>query len=412
MRTPLISTVLFVFSLFSFPCRGEQSKVPSSAVPDGDQLIQNNTAFGLTLYKEMAQTKGNIVLSPLSVSIATAMLAAGAEGATLAELAAAARLELPQETLHPQLSTLLRGLQQGAGSSAKLKFANGIWVHDRCQPSPSYQRVLLESYGAIPEALRFGEEPGEASRRINRFVSENTQGKIPSIVSPEMFDAWTQAVLVNTVYFLAAWDHMFAEQRTEREPFHLAGGQGVSTNMMHSEGTRRYYKDGEVAVLELPYQMSGLSMLLVLPDPSQSLESLEAKLTPSMFAAWRQGLALEQVDVAVPRFEVSHEVDLIPILRRLGVSRAFAQGAEFTELCGDSNAFVNRGIHRAVLGITEKGTEAAAATLYQMTLGAQAYRETTTTFRADRPFLFFVQEKSRGTILFMGRLANPEAKGL
>jgi serpin B len=409
VRTLSPSLAVVVVLLGLLPCCGNAvPPSPPTSSDDGDRVVQGATEFGLALYKEMAPREGNIVVSPLSVSIATAMLGAGAEGETQAEIAAASRFGLPEETLHSQLGALLDELDKRVSRWADLSFANGVWVDSRCTPLPDYKRLLAQYYGAVPETVRFAQEPEKTCARINGFVSERTRGKISSVVAPDMFSDLTRLVLANTVYFLAAWEHMFWEQNTKRESFHLLSGGSVSVDMMHRKVTSRYYEDDSVQVLELPYQGSGLAMLVVLPSPAQDLADLEARLTPSLLSGWVGGLTHRGVDIAIPRFEVSDQINLIPLLRSMGMNRAFVRGsAELPGLCNDPDLYVDLASHHATLGITEKGTEAAAATVYKATLGAEWDPDAVVPFRADRPFLFIVEDMERGTILFMGRLANP-----
>jgi len=371
-------------------------------------LIQGNTEFALALYKQIAREEGDIAVSPLSVSVATAMLYAGAAGATATEIAAAAHFGLPQETLHKELAALVDDLEARVTEWAQLSFANGVWVDSRCRPLPAYTARLSEFYGATPETVDFAGAPLDATKRINSFVSERTNGMIPTVVTPAMFTDLTRLVLVNTVYLLAAWEHPFQQARTTKEPFHLPNGGNVSVDMMHREGFTGYYEDDSVQVLELPYQGSGLSMLLVLPAADHSLTDLEAGLTPALLSGWLQQLAGGSVEMAIPRFEIVDQIDLIPPLRSLGMKSAFeSASADFSGMCEDSSVYVSDAFHHVRLGVTERGTEAAAATVYVMTRGSEIFVKAVTTFRADRPFIYIVRDMRRGTILFLGRVVDP-----
>ncbi len=62
-------------------------------------------------------------------------------------------------------------------------------------------------------------------------------------------------------------------------------------------------------------------------------------------------------------------------------------------------------IHQAFIAVDEKGTEAAAATAVVMRATAAPLKQVE--LRIDRPFLFVIQDDETGTILFMGRVADP-----
>lgn len=409
MRTPP-SLVGLLGALFLFTVASSDQSMTSAAGTEsaGDTLRAGNTQFALELYKEIAAEEGNAVASPLSISIASALLYAGSSGETEAEIASALHFRLSQNKLHGEFADLLRELHTRVARWAKLSFANGLWIDDDCSLVPEYSDLLSRRYGAEAQTVDFGGAPLDACAAINGWVSTETHGKITSVVAPEMFTSLTRATLVNTVYFLAAWDHGFAANKTQQEPFHRPDGSTVQTDMMHQRGTPRYYADETVQVLELRYQGSGLSMLVVLPRPDTGLSSLEAQLTAARLSSWVDGLERRGVDTAIPRFEIAWRIDLIPVLKNLGMMRVFESGrADLSGVCADPRLYVDHAAHHVTLGITERGTEAAAATVYVVTLGAHALPQAAVSFRADRPFMYVIRDMEHGAILFIGRVVDP-----
>ena len=381
---------------------------PAAVEPSVGQLTEGNTEFAIALYKQVARQDGNVAISPLNISLAIGMLYAGAAGKTATEIAAAARFKLPEEKLHSEFAALVDDMEARIGKwGAMLSFADGIWLDRHCEPSPRYTAVLSEFYHAAAETVDFRGAPENASSRINDFVSRQTRGKIQSVVDPEMFTAADRLVLASTVYFLAPWDDEFSVASTREEPFHLADSGTVSARMMHRAGAIRYYGDDSVQVVQLPYQGIGLSMLVVLPTPNRNLTDLEALLTPEILWGWVNGLAGRGVQLALPRFEVARHIDLIPLLQSMGMQRVFDEySAELPGLCGE-RVFVDYAEHDVVLGVTEKGTEAAAATVFKATIGVEEEVEPVISFRADRPFMYMIRDMRSGTILFMGRVMDP-----
>jgi len=375
-------------------------------------LVEANTEFALELHRVLASAGGNVVSSPLSISLASAMLYAGSAGETATEIASALHFDLPPETLHAEFRTLTRELQARVAHWAKLTFANGLWVDHRCALVAEYSDLLSKEYEAQVEAIDFGGSPAAASASINDWISTQTMGKLESVVSPEMFGDLTRAVLVNTLYFLGAWNHGFNPRATKEGAFHLSDDSTVQVPMMHRRGRHAYYEADSVQVVELEYQGSGLSMLVVLPAPGVPLADIESRLTLAMYSDWVDHLLKREVELTIPKFEVEHSVDLIPVLRGFGVRRAFEWGAaELTGICADPDLFVSHARHDVSLGITEEGTEAAATTVYVITLGAEAVGagNEVPIFRADRPFMYFLRDKEQGTILFIGRTADPRS---
>jgi serpin B len=357
----VLSAILLLMAVNS---SAEPVGTPTSGGSAAATLVQGNTEFGLRFYQLVSREGGNVVVSPLSVSVAAAMLHAGAAGETRAEIASALRFGLPGETLHSEFGKILRELNSRVSRWAKLSFANGLWVDDDCSLVSEYEELLSNYYGAGAQTVDFGGSPTDACGIVNDWVSNETNGKIDAVIVPEMLTDRTRAILVNTIYFLGAWKNRFHANSTREEPFHLLDGSSTRVPMMHRRGQHRYFDGESVQVLELKYQGSGLSMLVVLPAPDVPLAEVESGLTPAVLSGWVENLQTRGVDMAIPRFEVKQRVDLIPVLSELGMQRAFKWGAaDLTGVCADPDLFVEYAHHHVTLGITEQGTEGAAATV-------------------------------------------------
>jgi serpin B len=87
----------------------------------------------------------------------------------------------------------------------------------------------------------------------------------------------------------------------------------------------------------------------------------------------------------------------------MGMPTAFSPDADLSGMDGTRNLFITGIYHKAFVDVNEEGTEAAAAT------GVIGGKGVTPVFRADHPFVFLIVEKNSGTILFAGRVVNPES---
>ena len=114
---------------------------------------------------------------------------------------------------------------------------------------------------------------------------------------------------------------------------------------------------------------------------------------------------------------MENENELKDVLTALGMGRAFVDpalpnGAEFEGISvGNSGAkklYLERAIHKAFVEVNEKGTEAAAATAAITVTSTVRADPFTPTFRADKPFIFAIRDVKSSTILFLGRLMNPQ----
>ena len=84
------------------------------------------------------------------------------------------------------------------------------------------------------------------------------------------------------------------------------------------------------------------------------------------------------------------------------MGEAFDVKADFSGIGED--LFISNVFHKAVVEVNEEGSEAAAATVVEITKTAAALDPIT--FIADRPFVFMIVDDTTGTILFMGKLAS------
>lgn len=156
----------------------------------------------------------------------------------------------------------------------------------------------------------------------------------------------------------------------------------------------------KVHVVELPYQGDELAMLLVVPQEGQELAAVEAELSPATLDRWIALLTLDDMDIALPRFEMASGGSLVEGLRALGMRRAFGGDAELPEVA-KPGAFIDVFSHRVHLQVDEAGTKAWSVTW------ARAVKGAAPPFRADRPFLFFLREVRSGLLLLMGRVSDP-----
>lgn len=81
------------------------------------------------------------------------------------------------------------------------------------------------------------------------------------------------------------------------------------------------------------------------------------------------------------------------------MGEAFTAEADFSGI--RDGLCISRVLHKAVIEVNEKGSEAAAATVVEVKESAALEP---LTFIADRPFVFMIADDETGTILFMGKM--------
>jgi len=362
-------------------------------------LIEANTRFAFGILRRLADEQGkNMFISPLSILLALAMTYNGAGGAT--SLAMAEALEfagLAPEQLNRGFRDLMRSVVD-ADEQVEISIANSIWYRPGYRVGEAFLQTNRSYYRAEVRELDFS-TPG-ALEAINGWIDSATRGKISRML--DRIPADVMMYLINAIYFKGDWRHRFAEADTREEPFALETGATKQVPMMHMRQRLEHARAGNHALLRLPYGRQALAMYILLPDEGQSLDRIVGQIDDRSWAALKSALAAEEVALALPRFEVEYEKNLVDVLSALGMGIAFEPGADFSGI--DREVFISEVRHKAVIRVDEEGSEAAAATVVAMTRSAPA---PAIPFIVDRPFFFAIADERTGSILFMGKVCEP-----
>lgn len=382
-----------------------------------DAIVQGNNEFALNLYSRLAQAqKSNLFFSPYTISSALAMTFAGACGDTEQEMANVLRFPIEQERLHAAFSNLNQQMLTGSKHGYTINVANRIWGQKGFRISAQFLELLRTRYGADLEQMDLVRQPELACQKINQWVEDQTAGKITNLISPEALNELTSLLLVNAVYFKGDWTKDFDEADTKEASFHLGLLNKTNVQMMYQQADFSYAKVGGVQILALPYGNQDLSMLVLLPNRVGGLAKLEAALSVSNLNKWISALAPQLVEVFLPKFRLTEQFALAEVLKSMGMASAFdINGANFFGITDPGACMVvplciSEVIHKAFVEVNEEGTEAAAATAVTMMLASAAFHRAPPipVFRADHPFVFLIRHNESGSILFLGRVANPE----
>jgi serpin B len=359
-------------------------------------VVDGNGDFAIDLYQQLAKdAPGNLFFSPFSISDALAMTYGGAATTTAEQMAKA--LHFGAGT-HEGFSLLNADLKSGKGY--QLSVANRLFAQKGLPLLPAYTKLVATSYGAPVEALDFA-NAGEPSRKhINDWVETQTQKRIKDLLPPGVINAATRLVLANAIYFKGTWAHAFDKKDTRPMPFHLAGGKSADVPMMTQELVARYHDGASGQIVELPYAGGALSMVVFVPKADLASTKLDRRL----FDGSLNSSTDQDVRVYLPRFKMTGELRLDDTLKALGMTEAFTPRADFSGIDGDHDLYISAVVHKAFVEVNEEGTEAAAATGVVM---AAASVERVPEVRADHPFVFALRDNRTGSILFLGRVADP-----
>jgi len=394
--------------------RSDKERV-SPADELGDELtalVAGNSSFAFDLYQVLGREQdGNLFYSPYSISLALAMTYAGARGETETQMAEALHYDLPQAQLHAAFNGLDHLLTSPDTVDAddvdgfQINIANAIWGQAGFEFLTSFLDTLAQNYGAGLRTVDFAQNVEAARKTINDWVSRQTEEKIQDLIPQGMLSDAARLVLTNAIYFNGKWALPFPKEGTRDDAFNLLDGSAVTVPMMTQTEQIPYAAGSGYQAAALPYRGTEMSMVLVLPDSGRFAE-IEEALSAEFLTSLVNDLEGERVWITLPKFTFASSFRLSKTLSDLGMPNAF-HDADFSGMTGKRDLFISDVVHKAFVAVDEEGTEAAAATAVIMELTA-IMGEEPIEMRLDRPFLFLIRDNHTGTILFIGRMMNPE----
>jgi serpin B len=314
---------------------------------------------------------------------------------------------LPQTQLHKAFGSLEKKLNEaGEEGRYQLSVANALWGQAGYNFLAEFLELTERSYGAGLREVDFVTQAEKVRLIINAWVEEKTQEKIKDLIKPGVLDRLTRLVLTNAIYFKGDWANQFDKKQTRDEPFNLNRHKQVKVPMMHIKDKFKYWADDRLQVLQLPYEGEELSMVILLPVKADGLAEMEKTLTSENLEKWLKGLRKQEVMVSLPKFKMTTDFELSEYLKKMGMPDAFSGDADFSGMTGDRSLFISNVIHKAFVTVDEEGTEAAAATA--VTMRTTSVPAPPKLFRADHPFIFIIKDNRSESILFLGRVMNPE----
>ncbi len=396
---------------------------PTSAVVLDDSLatqegvssvVDANNKFAIDLYSRYKGDEGNIFFSPYSISTALAMTYEGARGQTAEEMRNVLYFPEDNDTRRYSFARIQNEMNK-RDKRYQLSTANALWAQKDYPFLEEYFSLMGKHYDAKITNLDFAGETETSRITINSWVEGKTNNKIKDLIPRDKLGPDIMLVLTNAIYFKGDWLKQFDKKNTMEKDFRASPASTVKAQMMSLNGEEavfNYTETDELQVLELPYAGNELSMIVLLPK-GDDLTWLEDSISTDNLTAWRSSLMQQKVNVFMPKFKFETKYSMGNTLKKMGMPAAFTDpnidpnGADFSGMDGGKRLFIGFVIHQAYVDVNEEGTEAAAATAVGM--GVTAYQPTAT-FNADHPFIFIIQEKKTGNILFMGRVSNPVAQ--
>ena len=343
--------------------------------------------LGFALLKELHAGGGNVMLSPASLALALGMAAEGASGETLEQIQTALGVE--------DLSGL-SAVVPGEISSANAAFAaQGLPLKD------DYIDRLSEAYNA-----EWFDLDAEVVEKVNAWVAEHTDGLIDSLLT-EAPDPMTGLILINAIAMDAKWAKPFKAYDTIEDVFHAPEGD-VTVEMMYQREFFDYVEKDGLQIIRLPYEGGEMEMWIALPGEGVSIgmDGLLDALAAQGMDYLKDGAVEREVDLFLPKFDLTTENSLSDALKALGVEAPFGENADFSGI-SEVPMRIDEILQKVRVQLDEEGTRAAAATAAIVACMAAIPEEEPVEMRADRPFAFVIADGETDSVCFAGVIENP-----
>ncbi len=371
-----------------------------------------NTAFAVNLFRKIHEAEAagsNLFISPLSVSTALAMVYQGATGPTQEAMAATLTIDgIDPAVLGTAWHDLIHSLRN-VDDDVILAIADSVWMDQSF--APNVKQAFLDGVVAAfdSEVYTIDLQGDNALSTINGWVEDHTNGKIQDLI--DQIPPSTMMYLINALYFKADWKYPFDPKDTSEADFTRADDSKVKVEMMQFPKrvtSFAFTSDDHYCVVRLPYGRDKVAFYGVIPWGYEDVKTIDEfidGMTAEKLEAFFSGVTFpvvegDGIDIMLPKFKIEYKKELSDALIALGMGPAFELGG-FDGIA--EGLGISRVIHQTFIEVDEKGTEAAAATAIEVFAGI------TPNFIGTQPFFFVIRDDRTGTILFMGKVADPKA---
>lgn len=369
------------------------------------KIISADNQFGFELFQKINASQPepkNTMISPLSVSLALAMVYNGTDGNTNKQMEEMLhKANLSADDINQSYKDLVAALQSH-DPKVELSISNAIFYRNTFPVKQNFITTNQNFYQAEVSGLDFTKQAATLNT-VNGWVNTKTKGKISSIISE--VNEQDVMYLLNAIYFNGQWTYSFDTDATTNRPFTKDDKSVVQVPTMTIEKPFNFYSHSKFDLLEMPYGGGKYSMLIFLPGNGKSTTDVISLLTPANVSDWISKMTEQKKEVFLPKFEFKFDNSLVDELSALGMTDAFNDAkANLTGISDAAKLVISEVVHKSYIKVDERGTEAAAVT--GITVGVTSVGPDNS-FRIDRPFVFAIREKDSNAILFIGKVLDP-----
>ncbi|XP_037956550.1 serine protease inhibitor 88Ea [Teleopsis dalmanni] len=399
-------------------CLSDNSITPPTRVGLVSQLYKGQQAFTVSMLNAItkATPNENIFFSPYSTYHALLLAYFGSRTHSEQELIKALNLDWAKDKNQVKSAYVIEKsnrFNRAKNSPIQFASADKIFFDNRI----TLNKCMLDHFVDELESMDFKGNSEQCRVEINSWIANVTQNEIPEMLAAGDVTSETELVLANAAYFKGQWESQFDPKATTRDVFFTTPKIQSLVPMMHKRGTYNLANDENLQayVLDMPYKTSNndeknsdISMIIILPSfEENSLEHVLEKLTPEYLEiVLKDGLARE-IDVSLPKFEFEQKLELVPILRKMGINSIFDRNADLSGFAPETINFGDAK-HFAKIKVDEEGSTAAAATVLFSFRSARPLEPTK--FDCNHPFLFLIYDHKSKAVLFTGIYRDPKTR--
>ena len=227
------------------------------------------------------------------------------------------------------------------------------------------------------------------------------------MLSNNDIDELTRLILLNAIYFNASWNTEFNADKTRKMTFYGKNSVEYITDFMNGQQKIGLSENDEAQMIKIDYSKEVASMFIIMPKENTDLDKYISEFSLEKFEKLENTLAALKVNLSMPKFKVESRFEMKKALMDMGIKAAFSKSADFSKMNGKSNLLIDEVIHKSFIEVSEKGTEAAAATAVVVREKSMVMKDNPKVV-INRPFVFVIRENKNNAILFIGKYVKPE----
>ena len=382
----------------------------STTMCSQNSIVESNNSFTFDVMRninkdDISKDGTNMFVSPFSIYDALAMAYDGAAKKTAKEMRSVMKFKKDQTESHEEFVKLLNEYKK---DNSVFTITNAAVAQKNYNFLDSYMKCLKDFDATISQAdFSKPEERADAVKKINDWVSKNTNKKITDLLSNNDIDELTRLILLNAIYFNANWSTEFKGEKTRQMTFYGKNSVEYVTDFMNGTQNVALSQSDDAQMMKIDYEKEKTSMFIIMPKENVDIDKYISELDEQKFASLEKSMQTFKADVSMPKFKIESRFEMKKVLMEMGIKAAFTKSADFSKMNGKSNLLIDEVIHKSFIEVSEKGTEAAAATAVVVREKSMVMKDNPKVV-INRPFVFVIRENKNNAILFIGKYVKPE----